>query len=253
MYWRYEHAARTPEKTFENLLKLYRQILLALDGDAQAALDLLEEIGDRYELWHEGFGIRRVPALAGEARGGDLQRPGHAPTHPPGRAGAAPSGPRGRVREDDAARRRRSPHRRRWRPWRDHRRDATLRIRRPARRARRESHAHQLAPADGRTRRPRGGGPRGTRSRVRDGVCDGPPDRRLSLDDALRRGPHHARQAGRPRADGTHPHALPERHDRRRPLRRRGGGRSPGAALRTSRTGRSTRIRAPDSFGPRIS
>ena len=57
MYWRYEHAARTPEQTFENLLKLYRQLLIALDGDAQAALDALEEIGDRYGLWHEGFGI----------------------------------------------------------------------------------------------------------------------------------------------------------------------------------------------------
>ncbi len=57
MYWRYTQAARTAEDAFRNLLRLFRQLLLVLDGSVDLALEHLEEIGDRYHLWHAGFGI----------------------------------------------------------------------------------------------------------------------------------------------------------------------------------------------------
>ena len=57
MYWRYAHAAATPESTFRNLLRLFRQLLLVLDGDVESSLEHLEDIGDRYGLWHPGYGI----------------------------------------------------------------------------------------------------------------------------------------------------------------------------------------------------
>ncbi len=57
MRWRYAHAAETPEATFQTLLRLFRQLLLVLDGDVEAALEHLEEIGNRYGLFHEEYGI----------------------------------------------------------------------------------------------------------------------------------------------------------------------------------------------------
>jgi uncharacterized protein with von Willebrand factor type A (vWA) domain len=55
--WRYREPAADPEAAFQNLLRLFRQLLLVLDGDVEEALTHLERIGDRYGLWHERFGI----------------------------------------------------------------------------------------------------------------------------------------------------------------------------------------------------
>ena len=77
MHWRYAHAAGSAEATFLNLLGLFRQLLLVLDGDVERALEHLEEIGDRYQLWHEGFGMAEFRAWL--ERRGEVARDGAGP------------------------------------------------------------------------------------------------------------------------------------------------------------------------------
>lgn len=56
MYWRYSKAS-TLERLIRDLFRIFRQLLVALDGDVEQSLRYLGEIGDRYRLWREGFGI----------------------------------------------------------------------------------------------------------------------------------------------------------------------------------------------------
>jgi uncharacterized protein with von Willebrand factor type A (vWA) domain len=78
MYWRYAKAS-TLERLIRDLFRIFRQLLVAFDGDVEQALEYLERIGDRYRLWREGFGIdefRELLERSGEAAaaaGGGLQ------------------------------------------------------------------------------------------------------------------------------------------------------------------------------------
>ena len=74
--------------------------------------------------------------------------------------------------------------------------------------------------------RPRRGGPRGPRDRAPDLVRHGRRHRHQPLDDPLRRGPHHAGQAGGPGAHRADHQQVPEGPPRGDPLRRprRAGG-----------------------------
>lgn len=70
MFWRYAKAS-TLGRLLRQLLYIYRQLLFVLDGDADAALEQLEWIGERYQLWREDFGIddfRRLLEMRGEVR-----------------------------------------------------------------------------------------------------------------------------------------------------------------------------------------
>jgi Ca-activated chloride channel family protein len=72
MHWRYA-AASSLHDLVRNLLRIYRQLLLIFDGDAEVSLEQLENIGDRYRLWRDDFGIddfRRLLEQAGEVRRG---------------------------------------------------------------------------------------------------------------------------------------------------------------------------------------
>lgn len=62
MYWRYRAASGRDER-LRQLLDVFRQLLLVLNGDVDAALDQLEWIGKRYELFGDGLGIDEVRAL----------------------------------------------------------------------------------------------------------------------------------------------------------------------------------------------
>lgn len=75
MYWRYAKAS-TLEQLIRDLLAIYRQLLLYMDGDAEAALGQLEGIGDRYELWRDDFGIEEFRALL--EKSGEVLREGSA-------------------------------------------------------------------------------------------------------------------------------------------------------------------------------
>ena len=67
MHWRYAKASGLPE-VIRDLLRIYRQLLVVLDGDVEQALTLLDEIGERYGLWRDEFGIEEFRALL-ERRG----------------------------------------------------------------------------------------------------------------------------------------------------------------------------------------
>ena len=56
MYWRYGKAD-TLQKLVEGLLRIFRHLLLVFDGDVDEALEYLEQIGDKYKLWRDDFGI----------------------------------------------------------------------------------------------------------------------------------------------------------------------------------------------------
>ncbi len=62
MFWRYAKASSL-EQLIRDLLDIYRQLLLYMDGDVEAALDQLEGIGDRYRLWRDDFGISEFREL----------------------------------------------------------------------------------------------------------------------------------------------------------------------------------------------
>jgi uncharacterized protein with von Willebrand factor type A (vWA) domain len=72
VYWRYGKAD-TLHRVIEGLLRIFRQLLLIFDGDVEEALQYLEEIGDKYKLWREDFGIgdfRRLIEKQGEVAPG---------------------------------------------------------------------------------------------------------------------------------------------------------------------------------------
>ena len=71
MFWRYAKTS-TLERLIRDLLRIYRQLLLILDGDVEEALEHLEEIGDRYGLWRDDFGIDEFRALLEKT--GEVQR-----------------------------------------------------------------------------------------------------------------------------------------------------------------------------------
>ena len=74
MRWRFRQASGRRE-VFEQLLDVFRQLLLVLDGDVEEALDQLAWVGERYDLFREGVtldDVRRLLEQAGEiARGAD--------------------------------------------------------------------------------------------------------------------------------------------------------------------------------------
>jgi len=72
MRWRYGKAS-TLEALIRDLMRIFRQLLLITDGDPEAALRHLDEIGERYRLWREDFGpedFRRLLERSGEVRAG---------------------------------------------------------------------------------------------------------------------------------------------------------------------------------------
>jgi uncharacterized protein with von Willebrand factor type A (vWA) domain len=78
VHWRYAKASSL-DGLVRSLLRLYRQLLLIFDGDVESALDQLEQIGERYRLWREDFGIEEFRRLL-EARG-EVARDGRGLLH----------------------------------------------------------------------------------------------------------------------------------------------------------------------------
>ncbi|MDJ0975608.1 MAG: VWA domain-containing protein [Planctomycetota bacterium] len=78
MHWRYGKAS-SREQLMRDLLRIFRELLIVLDGNVEQALEQLEWIGDRYELWRDDFTMedfRRLLEKSGEvarAQGGQLQ------------------------------------------------------------------------------------------------------------------------------------------------------------------------------------
>ncbi len=62
MHFRYGKAD-TLEKLVEGLLRIFRQLLVVFDGDVDEALQYLEQIGDKYKLWRDDFGIDEFKRL----------------------------------------------------------------------------------------------------------------------------------------------------------------------------------------------
>lgn len=76
MRWRYAKAS-TREQALRDLLRIFRQILVVLDGDVEASLDQLEWIGDRYRLWRDDLTIDDFRAMIqrlGEVQAGAAGR-----------------------------------------------------------------------------------------------------------------------------------------------------------------------------------
>jgi Ca-activated chloride channel family protein len=72
MYLRYRHHTSL-EELVRDLFRIFRQVLLVTDGNVEHALQLLEELGDRYGLWIEEFGIaefRELLRRSGDAKEG---------------------------------------------------------------------------------------------------------------------------------------------------------------------------------------
>ncbi|MHC4938119.1 MAG: vWA domain-containing protein [Planctomycetota bacterium] len=72
MYWRYARAS-TLTGLIRQLMSIFRQLLVIFDGDVEDALDYLEDIGNRYNLWRDEFGpsdFRDLIQQRGEARPG---------------------------------------------------------------------------------------------------------------------------------------------------------------------------------------
>ncbi|MHC4959119.1 MAG: vWA domain-containing protein [Planctomycetota bacterium] len=72
MHWRYSTYDSLAD-LLKNLFKIFRQLLVIFDGDVEHSLDTLEEIGERYRLWREGFTIddfRKLLEESGEVRPG---------------------------------------------------------------------------------------------------------------------------------------------------------------------------------------
>ncbi len=70
MYWRYGRASSLTG-LIRQLLSIFRQLLVIFDGDVEESLEHLEQIGERYNLWREGFGpaeFRELIQGRGEAR-----------------------------------------------------------------------------------------------------------------------------------------------------------------------------------------
>ena len=62
MHWRYAKQSEL-KGLIEDLLRIYRQLLLVMDGDVEVALATLDELGERYDLWRPDFGIDDFQAL----------------------------------------------------------------------------------------------------------------------------------------------------------------------------------------------
>lgn len=62
MRWRYRQGS-TLEDLIRDLLRIYRQLLLVLDGDAEEALDQLDRIAQHYGLWRDGIDRERFEQL----------------------------------------------------------------------------------------------------------------------------------------------------------------------------------------------
>ena len=70
MYWRYGRASSLTG-LIRQLLSIFRQLLVIFDGDVEESLEHLEQIGECYNLWREGFGpaeFRELIQGRGEAR-----------------------------------------------------------------------------------------------------------------------------------------------------------------------------------------
>jgi Ca-activated chloride channel family protein len=70
MHWRYSKAD-TLQQQIEDLLRIYRHLLLILDGDVEASLQHLDHVAKRYDLWREDFDLaafRRLLEKLGEVR-----------------------------------------------------------------------------------------------------------------------------------------------------------------------------------------
>ena len=128
MHWRYAKASSLPQ-VIRDLLRIYRQLLVVLDGNVEQALELLEEIGDRYGLWRDEFGMEQFREL--------IQRRGEVAVRGDGTLKLSPRGERALRKQalydifqgHVAAILRRPPHSpRRWRR-RGPRGDAPVRVR----------------------------------------------------------------------------------------------------------------------------
>ena len=56
MYWRYTKGSSLAALV-KSLLQIFRQLLVAFDGDVERALEYLDEIAQRYRLWRADFGL----------------------------------------------------------------------------------------------------------------------------------------------------------------------------------------------------
>jgi uncharacterized protein with von Willebrand factor type A (vWA) domain len=76
MHWRFGKASSIAG-LLRDLLRIFRRLLVVLDGDVEEALDALDRIAQRYRLWRPDFGIddfkellqRRGEAVRGAAGG----------------------------------------------------------------------------------------------------------------------------------------------------------------------------------------
>ena len=72
MYWRYGRPSSLPQ-LIQQLMSIFRQLLVIFDGNVEEALDYLEDIGERYKLWRDDFGpddFRDLIQKKGEVRRG---------------------------------------------------------------------------------------------------------------------------------------------------------------------------------------
>jgi Ca-activated chloride channel family protein len=70
MHWRYSKAD-TLEKLVKDLLRIYRHLLLILDGNVESSLTNLDQVAQHYDLWRDDFGIdefRQLLEKHGEVR-----------------------------------------------------------------------------------------------------------------------------------------------------------------------------------------
>ena len=71
MHWIYSRAS-TLQQLVRDLMRIYRQLLVIFDGDVGQSLEYLDDIGDRYKLWRDGFSIDEFRELL--ERSGEVAR-----------------------------------------------------------------------------------------------------------------------------------------------------------------------------------
>ena len=62
-YSGWDHEAERREKLLQDLMKLFRQLLSRTAGDAEQALEWLDQIGKKYGIWNEQFGLEDFKKL----------------------------------------------------------------------------------------------------------------------------------------------------------------------------------------------
>ncbi len=67
MHWRYAKQDKLAA-LIQDLLRIFRQLLIVMDGDVELSLDTLDELGERYGLWRPDFGIEEFQSLLEKAR-----------------------------------------------------------------------------------------------------------------------------------------------------------------------------------------